>query len=290
MTQFLRQIVAGTSLDRGSDAVVAAALKLRRQTGASLHLVHAFPLPMAFGSGLYPVPPQVDLDAERERALALGQLERLGGTSGELASLVVEMETPHRLIARVAEAVGADLIVVGASETSAALQPFLGSTADRVLRHTRHPVLVVRGALPELKKVLLPVDLSEVAEACLKRGLPLLDAFGGDPELEALFVLNPMERDGNLNFRPEQVERFAHNELDLFVGRLGRHARQIVRCGNVRDEILSYAKDHTFDLVLLATHGRGGFERFLLGSVTAELLRRLEVSALVVPAEIKSAG
>lgn len=59
--------------------------------------------------------------------------------------------------------------------------------------------------------------------------------------------------------------------------------RPYLRSGAPRQEILGHLEGHPADLVLLGTHGRSGFERFLLGSVTAEVLRRVPIHALVVP-------
>lgn len=293
MANTLRNIVVGTSLDPASDGVLVSALAIGRKTGAAVHLVHGFPLPVIYGGGIYAVPTQLDVDSQADRAQVGAQLERIGVAPGDFAAIVVRLENGDRLLGQVAEEVDADLIVVGASETAPALQPFLGSTADRLIRSTTRPVLVVRGVLGEVEQVLAPTDLSDLSEQALARGLGVLDQIGPPARVEALFVLSRVDREGSANFKPAQVERFAMEELEALLGRMpDRPAGQllpVLRCGSARDEVLDYLAHHRqdIDLVLLSTHGRRGFERFLLGSTAVALLRGLQVSALVIPPEIK---
>lgn len=292
MTVRLQKIVVGTSLDAASDPVLKAALLLREKTGAELHLVHGFSLPMSFAGGVYALhtPIEVDVAETHDTARVAGQLARVGATADDFSNIVVLTGSSDQLIIRVAEQIGADLIVVGASETTPGLQPFLGSTADRLLRRATCPVLVVRGEFAIPRQVLAPTDLSPLSEAALARGLAVVDQLGA-PTLEALFVLNPLDREGSVNFQPEQIDAFALGQLEALIGRLPAREganHSVLRSGHARSQVLEYLAAHpAIDLVVLGTHGRSGFERFLLGSVAAELVRRVAISALVVPPEVK---
>lgn len=292
MKRQLQRIVVGTSLDAASDPVVRAALSLRERTGAEAHLVHGFPLPVVYGGGIYggaAIDSQLEADRARYRRLLDEQLQRIGASEEDFADVRVELDAGYRLLDQVAREVGGDLIVVGGSETYGPLAPLLGSTADRLLRRTHRPVLVVRGDFEPPRRALAPVDLSALSEQALGVGLQLLDrlAEGGDeaaPEIDVLFVLSRIDREGSAHFSPEQVDRFARQELDAFVERAGHPSlHPYLRSGAPRQEILGHLETRPADLVLLGTHGRSGFERFLLGSVTAEVLRRVPTHTLVVP-------
>jgi nucleotide-binding universal stress UspA family protein len=69
---------------------------------------------------------------------------------------------------------------------------------------------------------------------------------------------------------------------------VAKHSRQgiepqlVVEEGNASDLILSFAQTHNSDLIVMGTHGRRGFDRFVLGSVTDRVMRRVGCPVLVV--------
>jgi nucleotide-binding universal stress UspA family protein len=75
-------------------------------------------------------------------------------------------------------------------------------------------------------------------------------------------------------------------------GPLGVPVRIGVYEGRVVQEILDRARSWPADLLVMGTHGRGGFERWMLGSVTEKVLRKAPCPVLTVPppAEPHSTG
>jgi nucleotide-binding universal stress UspA family protein len=59
----------------------------------------------------------------------------------------------------------------------------------------------------------------------------------------------------------------------------------IVRRGNAAKEIVHYAKDEEFDVIIMATHGRTGFAHMLLGSIAESIVRYSSVPVLTVKPE-----
>lgn len=277
----IRTVLIGTDLDRDSNALVSTGVQVARAAGAKIHLAFSFAPPVVYltelGAGVND--PVLAQEEERCRE-ALGEQARQAGISeGELH---VRRGAPHRMLADLAAEIGADLLVVGATG-GGRLHRRLGSTADRVLRRAHCPVLVVRGSLPvPPRKVLAPVDLSPLSAEAFERGLGVLAGLGAMPQVEALFVLSVLERQTSFDFTPEQIDRMAAEKLEGFVeGRTGVERK--VRTGNTREEIFAEIAGYRPDLVLLGTHGLGGFDRFAIGSVAADVAREAPCSVLVVP-------
>lgn len=291
----IRTVLIGTDLDNDSEALVRIGSQLARAAGAKVQLVHAFSPPLGFVSELGAGVDPAVLAAEEQRCReALEEQVRAAGIGqDELSSATVQTGAPHKVLPDLASEGGADLLVIGAT-AGGRLHRLLGSTADRVLRRTACPVLVVRGGLNvPPRKVLAPVDLSPLSAEAFGAGLRLLSEIegGSAPELEALFVLGVVQRQVSPQFTPEQVDRFASDELKRFVeahaGTAAERIRQKVRAGNIREEILAEIDDFRPDLVLLGTHGVGGFDRFAIGSVAADVAREAPCSVLVVPPAAK---
>jgi nucleotide-binding universal stress UspA family protein len=293
----LRLVLIGTSLGEESDQVVRTGLAVARAAGARVHLVHAVQLEtLPIGgldaeAGAFGDPEQI---ARRGEALEL-QAERLGIEQRELAGLVVRTGAPYRVLAETARQAGADLIVVGATGSGPFAAELLGSTADRILRKAACPVLVVRNELRiPPRRVLAPVDLSTLSGDAFHCGMHVVAQLAGpETEVAAVYALSFLDaaaarqRAGGMSI--ERVERAAAEELGRFV-RENRPAAPVpltatVRSGEARTEILRALEEQPTDLLVLGTHGRGGWDRLVLGSVASTLARKAPCSVLVISPE-----
>lgn len=138
------------------------------------------------------------------------------------------------------------------------------------------------------RSILLPLDGSSFAEEALPLATRL--ARGEGTELRLLHVIrgapdvdfkSPAE---DLAWRSE-VREAASGALGEWVARLrkeGVMAHAEVREGAVADQILAAAREHGSDLVVMTTHGAGGFRRWWLGSVSERLLREGALPLLLV--------
>jgi nucleotide-binding universal stress UspA family protein len=301
MLKKIETVLIGTSLTEASDEVVRTGLKVARAARARVVLAHAYSLQTAYGGA--PFVPEVSMgevmEAERMalRRLMTNQADRVGLKTEELAGMLLEPGPAHQMIMESARRKGVDLIVVGATE-SPLLSKLFGSTADRVVRKAICPVLVVRRelAMPPTR-VLLPVDLSFLSAEAFREGLNVLATLSQEktpstnlPELEAFYVVTDLDRHlFATEEAPAQAEEHSREEMRRF---LDRHAADSplkvaprIASGYVEDEILLRIREWEPELVVVGTHGRSGFERFMLGSVATRVIRDGGANVLVVPPE-----
>jgi nucleotide-binding universal stress UspA family protein len=294
----LRIVLVGSSLGEESDRIVRAGLEVARTAGARVLLVHAAPdEPRMIGleTGL-----GEDYFRERFRELAgrlREQIERLGIGAHELAGAEVAAGAPHRVLVEAARTAGADLMVVGATGSGPLAAELLGSTAERVARKAACPVLLARGELPvPPRRVLAPVDLSSLSGDAFRCGLHLLAQLAkeGEIEVRAVYALSFLEglalqRRGEEPVSRDEAERSAAEALQRFV--LENRPEPPLRVetavlpGEARFEILDELKERAADLVVLGTHGRGGLDRLMLGSVAATVARKAPCSVLLISPE-----
>ena len=292
MPKNLKTIIIGTTLTPGSEGIVRTGAAVARALGASPWLVHAF-APPAFPSELGALDSgwiEEQTQELRQRLVRQARqtgLAELPGFDPDQACLI--LGAPHHEIVELARRIDADLIVVGASEAGAIHRAFLGSTADRLVRKAPCPVLVVRSetGFPPMQ-ALVPVDLSPASAEALRWGQSFLRQIGGaaPAEITALFVFNPLEVAGSLQFTEGQMLRFAREEMSRFVA-VSTPPPTSLSCrvvtGYPREEILFAASEQQADLVILGTHGHSGLERMMIGSVAAQVLERAACNVLVVP-------
>ena len=192
----------------------------------------------------------------------------------------VRVGTPWEEIVRLGEEFGADVIVLGRTGRSRAPRFLLGSTAEQVVRNSPVPVLVVgdRG-LETIRTVLLPVDIDEGSRTSVRYAL---EKFGPEVELEAVHVVTFARQvdPENPSVLPEDAE--STKRLRAFLDELGAQ-RVSSKCllGEPAETILEAARDA--DLVVIATRGRKGLARALMGSVAEEVVRDFPGPVLVIP-------
>jgi nucleotide-binding universal stress UspA family protein len=284
----LRTLVAGVATLSPADPVLLPALRLAERTGSALYLVHAYtPDPEVLSRYAHQGYASANPEKLYDDALQ-ARLEGEAYTLSRDAHVLCRAHAgrPEDVLPRVAEEVGADVLLLASTRRGPLAGAFLGTTAEHVLRHTSVPVLVLHGE-PAFHRVLLTTDLTPHSIPAHERGLGLACALTASrhPALRTLHVVPPASLEQTVDGADEDVNA-AIRELATF---LPAHAvdgnvpAACVRFGIADEAIVHEARAWSADLVVLGTHGRRGAARFLVGSVAETVLRHAPCSVLVVP-------
>ena len=143
----------------------------------------------------------------------------------------------------------------------------------------------------EIRRILCPTDLSDIAPRAFDHALAL--ARFHQAEVELAYVSEPLLPGpvAPASYPPWAVLdpavrgrlQSALETLASPASALGVPVRIEVHEGRVVPEILERARAWPADVVVMGTHGRGGFERWVLGSVTEKVLRKAPCPVLTVP-------
>lgn len=138
----------------------------------------------------------------------------------------------------------------------------------------------------ELKSILCPVDFFPASEHALRYSMALAENY--ESRLTILHVVSPVMPSsyeftvdtGDLvaAFKEHALEKVA--EMKSEAGRRQISVKTFVRVGDVEETLRNAVVETKADLVVMGTHGRHGFERWFLGSVTERFLRRSMVPVL----------
>jgi nucleotide-binding universal stress UspA family protein len=211
---------------------------------------------------------------------------------------------PAEEICRLAQTLGANLIVLPTRGHSGLRHLVLGSTAERIVRHAPCPVLVLRGAKYEarlrqpagsakfeLRKILVPVDFSHCSLGGVRYAARLARSTGAT--LRLLHVVYPYAQILQINrmaAEPKslieaaiEAAREEMTQLQSLPFLHGLTCETEIRIGTAVDVIAGESSQHGIDLLVTSTHGRTGFERALLGSVAEHVVRYTECPAITVP-------
>lgn len=287
-----------------SREAVFQGLRLARKSGASLRLVRVAP-----GTTMSGGPDTIALESAAwtlERDDLRTQLYRLAtecksNSNVEIAATVEEGPVADALRGHALRH-GVDLIVMATHARHGMARAFLGSVADQLIRETGIPVLVVRPPSlatelidgPCYKRIIVPLDGSALAERSLQPALALAKI--EHAQLTLLRIVAPEKTAAAENgawTAPrraagiDEAERYlAKMRIALVEPGLRIHSAVVV-ADDVPRAIAGFAQASDEDLIAIATHGRGGIARAIIGSVADRVMREGLLSMLVVhPTEL----
>ncbi|MDA0197094.1 MAG: universal stress protein [Bacteroidetes bacterium] len=161
----------------------------------------------------------------------------------------------------------ADLIIMGSRGSTGAAEVLLGSNAEKVVRNSQVPVMVLHSKikLNDIKDIVFASSFLESDDNLAKHLLTLQDFF--DANLHLLKVNTPAY------FAPTRYDR---RKMEEFVKDNSLKHTTINIYNDEQEEIgiRHFAEDIDADLIAMATHGRKGLGHFLLGSVTEDVANR----------------
>lgn len=294
-----KTIVVGIDFSKESEIALNQALEVARHKGAKLVLLHAGAIPdeplgvpdsMAATVDAFKAELKDRLHQDREQLEKLR--ERRSGQGAELANMVIE-GFPDTAICEAAEELGADIVAVGTHGQTGLKRFLLGSVAERVVRLCSAQVLVARPGKDVYERILVPTDFSantkDVVEAAIGVAgpdatidllyswhLPLMASSYYAPAASQEAVVGPI-RDGILQAAEEKAAELIEEYSDRGVT-LTFSTVQAPPAYGIQEK----AEDGSYDLIVMGSHGRRGFRRWLLGSVAEVTVRHAPCSVLVV--------
>jgi nucleotide-binding universal stress UspA family protein len=139
-------------------------------------------------------------------------------------------------------------------------------------------------------RIVVPTDFSECSEEAWAVAKRVAAAAGSELVLVHVLTEVPLYAEGVLNIKNarkirEGARKWVESALEDWVGKAraeGLSARAVALSGVAHEEIVQLARDERADLVVIGTHGRGGINRALLGSVADRVVRLAPCPVLTV--------
>lgn len=286
-------VVAVDGSDAGS-AAVAWAANAATKRNAPLKLVTAYTMPQfMYADGM--IPPQELYDQLEEEAMAkindARELVRSFDENIEVSYYIAE-STPIDLLLQLSEE--ADIVVMGSRGLGGLSGLVLGSVSSAVVSHASSPVVVVRKdndvtVNNKYGPVVVGVDGSDISRKALEYAFREADARGAtlravhswaDAQVQTSLV--------GLAAVQSQLDAMTAQERKILQDELApmREKYPDVKVEEVvdRDRPIQVLKDNSDDaqLLVLGSHGRGGFRGMLLGSTSRALLQYAPCPMMVV--------
>ena len=298
MSVFGERILLATDGSPEAERSLGTAATLSEKLGAELHLVCVEPMPdpMSWPEARM-MSPELRGDV-RERAEDAArktleeQVEKLGEMDVEVSGVHAVGGRPDSEIVRIAEEIGAGLIVLGSRGLAPVRRAVMGSVSLSVVHHSHCSVLVVRedGGLPG--RILLALDGSEQAKVAAEAAAEISASTGS--RLHVVFVMptaahlyghHLYSREMKESVREQaegDVKTFLEEQAGWIEARGGEVEDTHMAVGRPDAEIVTLAEELGAGLTVVGSRGLGGVRRALVGSVSDSVVRHAHGPVLVV--------
>jgi nucleotide-binding universal stress UspA family protein len=284
-----------------AELALPVAVDIASRSGAMLQiaLVH-HPVPaLATALEVPEIEAQLDQEARAREQTYLRSIEARIRGIGNVPVTSVLLDGPAAAALRIhVERTGADLVVLTTHGRGPVSRFWLGSVADHLMRQLHTPVLLVRqgevaSAPRRFGRILVALDGSPFAERAMDAVIRLGQVF--QVEYALVLVVEPpliVADPSGLSVVPLPVEseqrlrRSAERYLDGMAARVRQEGARVtthaVTGQGAAPTLLAQADLLHADLIALASHGAGGVERLVVGSVADKVIRGSSLPTLVV--------
>jgi nucleotide-binding universal stress UspA family protein len=290
-----------------AERAIPYALAVAGATGAALTLAHVAPPSPPHPAGvLHSVVGSIVVDAEQARVgdMATYMTRVRSRIGADIADVTVELSAaraPASALVETARRVGADVIVLASRAHEGIERRILGSVAHDLILHGNTPVLVVpplatvpEQSEPSMRRVLVPLDGSLLAEQALGAAISLLrtpakEIHASDSPRSELALLYVAESSASMGDGERYLRLLCDGLAASLPDDITLRAEAVL--GSPPGAIVAAAASgiphvpgsvRPYDVLAMATHGRGGLSHWVMGSVMEYVVPRSSIPVLIV--------
>jgi nucleotide-binding universal stress UspA family protein len=262
----MKKILVPTDFSEHAYHALKVASQIAKKNGGEIILLHMLELPHqgsdALGSGH--ALPEIMLFKNS----AIKKLEDLMDDeclNGLQVSEVIQFELAFDGIMKVSNKNNIDLIVMGSHGASGFKEMFIGSNAEKVVRNSEVPVLIIKKDAGEfnVNSFVFASDFADEIKKPFSKVVEFANKFGA--ELQLVMINTPS------NFKPTHIaEEIIMSFISNF--KVDHYSIHVYNDVNVENGILNFANYKKADLIGVCTHGRKGIAHFFNGSISEDLV------------------
>ncbi|WNM19361.1 universal stress protein [Flavobacterium capsici] len=262
----MKKILVPTDFSDYAHYALKVAAEIAKKNNGEVILLHMLELPHqagdAIGSG-HDLP-----EIMLFKNTAISRLEDLMDDpclDGVKVSEVIQFELAFDGIMNISKKNNVDLVVMGSHGASGFKEMFIGSNAEKVVRNSEIPVLIIKKEQENfnIDKFVFASDFSEEIKKPFEKVVEFANEF--DAELNLVMINTPS------SFKPTHV---AKDIMSNFISNFNirKYSTHIYNDTNVENGVLNFANYIDADLIGMSTHGRKGLAHFFNGSISEDLV------------------
>ena len=262
----MKTILVPTDFSKHAENALKVAAQIAKKNNGEIILLHMLELSSSGNDALNTSHEIPELMFFKNAAVSkLEELENASFLDDIKVSSIVQFNMAFEGIIENGKKHHADLVVMGSHGASGFHEMFVGSNAEKVVRNSEIPVLVIKKEDADFKVDTLTFasNFSDEIKKPFEKVVDFANYFGA--HINLLHVITPN------NFSTTRAaEEKVRNFIEEF--HFSNYSTHIYNDINVEKGILHFAKDSSSDVIAVCTHGRKGISHFLNGSISEDLV------------------
>ncbi len=262
----MKKILIPTDFSQHAEYALKVAAQIAKKHNGEIILLHMLELPHQSGDAVSAGHALPEIMFFKNAAIAkLESLMEADYLDGLKVSEVIQFELAFDGILKIIQKNDIDLIVMGSHGASGFKDMFIGSNAEKVVRHSEVPVLIIKKENPNFNvdNFVFASDFSDEVKKPFAKAVEIANKFGAKMNLVMINTPN--------NFKSTLV---AQEIMNKFIAQfnINNYSTHIFNDANVEKGILNFANSTNADLIGMCTHGRKGLAHFFNGSISEDLV------------------
>ena len=285
----INKILCPVDFFPASDAAANYAVGLAANYDARLHLLHVITplLPTAYEYAIDTV--EIMKSLEKNATDEMNVIVSRAKDAGVHVDTEIRIGDVYDEIKRAIENEKPELLVMGTHGRRGVERWFMGSTTEKLLRHSPVPMLTISGtgekapAAPRFRRILVTTDFSEGTSDALAYAFSV--AQENDSRITLMHVVHDVAADVSGKYRDSLIKGVDKQLID-FVPPEARNWCDVdtrVETGVPYRIILRTLEDEKIDLLVMNIHGKGMLDRALLGSTAERVVRASSCPVMLIP-------
>jgi nucleotide-binding universal stress UspA family protein len=262
----MKKILIPTDFSENAEYALKVAAQIARENNGEIIILHMLELPNqagdAIGSG-HNIPELMFFkNAAIKKLEDLMEEDYLDGIE---VSEIIQFEMAFDGIMNISKKNNVDLIVMGSHGASGFKEMFIGSNAEKVVRNSDVPVLIIKKEQPNFKvaNFVFASDFSDEIKKPFEKVVEFANKFNSTLHLVMITTPNNFK---STPISQEIMNTFASNF------KINKFQTHIYNETNVEKGILNFSDSIGADLIGMSTHGRKGLSHFFNGSISEDLV------------------
>ena len=269
----MKTIIVPVDFSEQSEYALKTAASLAARHNSEIIVLHMLELNYAMISSSEAYHPEQTIFLIKAAEKRLGDFLDKSYLEGITITPVIKHYKVFSEVNEIAEKHDADMVIMGSHGTDGLQEIFFGSNAEKVVRNSEIPVLVVKQEMDDFKidTFVFACDFREDAIPAFQRARDFAQKLGAT--FKAVYINTPGDHFMSTADIQEQISKFlnaakAGMEVDLYDDY------------SVERGVLNYSESMNADLIGIPTHGRKGISHFFMGSIGEDITNHAPIPVI----------